>query len=174
MSSRKPVHIWTRRRFVAAATTSVAAALAGCGFQPVYGDGGFDNPTTVVDQRFAMIDVAPAEGRVGQRLRNDLLFRMGRGGNPSNVVDGSQTLFLRVTSRTNDVSISNVSGRPRGSIVTVTASYHLVEDGSGAPQAEIVRTEPLANEEDDELFENVDAAERTTERVTLTRGEGVL
>ncbi|MEO1198621.1 MAG: LPS assembly lipoprotein LptE [Pseudomonadota bacterium] len=129
-------------------------AVGACGFEPIYGDGGLGSETTAVDQRFATLEVAPANGRVGQKLRNELLFRMGRGSNPTNSVNASQTLFLRVSARTSDVSISSESGRPEASVVTVTASYHIVAEGEPVPAFQVVEQSDVPqsalNDEDDD------------------------
>ncbi|HKA64672.1 MAG TPA: hypothetical protein VKD00_02965, partial [Methyloceanibacter sp.] len=56
---------------------TAALALAGCGFQPLYG-------TTAGGSRLgavmAGVDVTPIPGRVGQRLRNELIFENTGGG----------------------------------------------------------------------------------------------
>ena len=63
------------KRFVAAAILAVAAAsTAGCGsggFQPLYGPSSAGVSTR---DAMASVDIAPIPGRVGQRIRNELLF----------------------------------------------------------------------------------------------------
>ena len=55
-----------------------ALALAGCGFQPLYGG------TTAGGARLAEVmkgvDITPIPGRVGQKLRNELIFTNTGGG----------------------------------------------------------------------------------------------
>ncbi len=54
-------------------SASAALAVAGCsgGFQPLYGASGTGVP---VPERLAQVDIAPIPGRVGQRIRNELIF----------------------------------------------------------------------------------------------------
>src|SRR5262245_11734196 len=67
------------RSFAIAIALGVAAcALAGCGFQPLYGG------TTAGGQKLgdvmAGIEINPIPGRVGQKIRNELIFATTGGG----------------------------------------------------------------------------------------------
>ena len=55
-----------------------AAALAACGFQPLYGQ----RQSGRVSADLAQIDVAPIADRIGQQLRNELLVRINPNGSP--------------------------------------------------------------------------------------------
>jgi LPS-assembly lipoprotein len=58
------------------ATTSVLSACGPGGFQPLYG------PSVSgigVQQKLAQVDFAPIPGRVGQRIRNELVFQRDAG-----------------------------------------------------------------------------------------------
>ena len=61
----------------------VAAALAGgCGadgFRPMYAQ---VNDAPAVAQKMAAVDIAPIPSRVGQRIRNELVFQHTGGGEP--------------------------------------------------------------------------------------------
>lgn len=66
---------WSRREFLLLAG---CALLAGCGFQPLYGQ---RQQSASVPMQFAVIDVNRIEGRAGQHLRNYLIDRFSsRGG----------------------------------------------------------------------------------------------
>ncbi|KAB2920133.1 MAG: hypothetical protein F9K29_02905 [Hyphomicrobiaceae bacterium] len=60
-----------------------APALTACGndgLRPLYG------PTASgarLDERFAQVEFAPIPGRVGQRIRNEMVFQSTGGGNPA-------------------------------------------------------------------------------------------
>ena len=56
----------------------VALALAGCGFQPLYG--GTTAGGAKLAEVMAAVDIAPIPGRVGQKLRNELIFANTGGG----------------------------------------------------------------------------------------------
>jgi LPS-assembly lipoprotein len=74
----------TRRLARLGCALALSLALAGC-FRPVYGGGGATTVTadkTVsgdVESRMKSVDVKPIEGRVGGKLRNELIFLL-RGG----------------------------------------------------------------------------------------------
>jgi LPS-assembly lipoprotein len=70
--------MWWRSPAIVAALCAGAAALIGCGFQPMYG-GSTVGGTSVV-QAMASVDVNPIPGRVGQRVRNELIFASTGGG----------------------------------------------------------------------------------------------
>jgi LPS-assembly lipoprotein len=60
-----------------AAVALLAAALAGCGLQPMYAGGGNGG----VAQGLAAVDVAPIEGQAGWLVRNALRDRLAQSGN---------------------------------------------------------------------------------------------
>jgi len=55
-----------------------AFGLAGCGFQPLYG--GTTAGGAKLAEVMAGVDIAPIPGRVGQKLRNELIFTTTGGG----------------------------------------------------------------------------------------------
>lgn len=60
------------------ATAPVLAACGGEGLHPLYAS----SPSGVgVERRLAQVDFAPIPGRVGQRIRNELVFQATGGGN---------------------------------------------------------------------------------------------
>lgn len=139
--------MWSRdvfRRCLATAALAVAVmALGGCGFQPIHGDGsnaqGFASSS--VDAKLAAIEIAPAEGRVGQKLRNELLYLLNRGGDPTDSSTATYVLHLRVRATESESAISTVSGRPRAATVNVSATYNLVPiETPSAPQIAAVST----------------------------------
>ena len=55
--------------------------LGGCGdsgFHPLYGSALING--AAVNERLAAVDIAPIPGRVGQRIRNELIFQATGGG----------------------------------------------------------------------------------------------
>jgi LPS-assembly lipoprotein len=65
------------------AATATAVSLSACsdgtGFRPVYGNFG---TSAAVDSKLAQIEMATIPGRVGQRVRNELIFQTTGGQNP--------------------------------------------------------------------------------------------
>jgi LPS-assembly lipoprotein len=85
MSSRKPQQDWTLKAMARAISTAVVAGalLAGCadgGFRPMYGALGTSGQT---EAKLAQIDIPIIPGRVGQRVRNELIFQSNGGEIPT-------------------------------------------------------------------------------------------
>lgn len=83
MSSREPPRPRPKpgRRAVLLGLAGLAGpALAGCGFQPLYGRYGTDGPA--VHEALSQIRVGIIPDREGQILRNELLSRLNPGGRP--------------------------------------------------------------------------------------------
>ncbi len=81
MSSRNQIklHVVSRRAFALMALL----AVAGC-FEPMYGDRGVGGSGTNLRNALRDVEIAPIEGRVGQQLRNDIIFELSGGaGNPT-------------------------------------------------------------------------------------------
>lgn len=69
-----------RRRGFLAFTLAAPAALAGCGYEPLYGDRGV--PGGGVETELAEIKITPLPDRRGQMLYNALLDRLNPHGEP--------------------------------------------------------------------------------------------
>jgi LPS-assembly lipoprotein len=112
---------------------AVAGLVAGCGFQPLYGQ----NPSVAdesVRDKFAEVLVVPIpqrqgspQARVAVALQNALKFDLNNGATP---VAPTHRLEVAVTPTDITVSIDPVTGRPEEEIGGVTATYKLVEIAS--------------------------------------------
>ena len=58
----------------------VALGGAGCGFQPLYGSGSTTASGARLAETMASVDVQPIPGRVGQKVRSELIFENTGGG----------------------------------------------------------------------------------------------
>ena len=100
-----------------------APALAACssgGFQPLYGS----TPSGVgVQERLAQLDVAPIPGRVGQRIRNDLIFDSSGGG------DLAPPVYRLEISLNESIltTLVKVDGESLGQIYTLQANFKLIQ-----------------------------------------------
>ena len=100
-----------------------APALGACGnggFRPLYG-------TTAsgagMHERLAQVDFAPIPGRVGQRIRNELVFDSTGGGNPL-----PSTHRLEVVVKESVLStLVNNEGEALGQIYAIQASFRLID-----------------------------------------------
>lgn len=100
-----------------------AAVLAGCGdggFRPLYGSsaiGGAD-----VASKLSGVDVAPIPGRLGQRLRNELIFNATGGGEAATPV-----YRLEIAVKENVIStLVKTDGDALSQIYTADATFNLI------------------------------------------------
>src|SRR5262245_52908260 len=101
---------------------AAAPALAACGnggIRPLYGA----TPSGAgLQERMAQVDVAPIPGRVGQRIRNDVIFLTTGGGQPI-----PPTHRLEVTIRESVIStLVRIDGDSLGQIYAIEASFQLI------------------------------------------------
>lgn len=117
-SRRKPAG------FAAAGLLAALLALAGCQVQPLYGTNSAGTSVAT-----AAIGISPATTRVGQVVRNDLVFAFGQGsGEPANA---EYTLDLTVSSAAAGVLPTGLQNDFSAARVTATAVYKLVETATG-------------------------------------------
>ena len=107
--------------FLILAVAFLALALTGCQFRPLYADLG-GGRTVRSDLRG--IDIMPLETRVGQRLRNNLIFAFGGGES-----DNTQRYRLKIilTETDTEVSVEKFTDVPASKLLALTASYTLTE-----------------------------------------------
>lgn len=112
-------------RLAASAFSLFALAVAaGCQVQPLY-----NASTSPTVGALTPVSVSPAENRVEQRVRNELVYLLGGGaGEASNA---PYQLELKVRSRDMDVLVSSSDDVARAGRVIMTADYNLARRESG-------------------------------------------
>ncbi len=117
--------VMSRRSLVRGLSVLLAAApaLAACGnggFRPLYGA----TPNGAgLQERMAQVDVAPIPGRVGQRIRNEVIFQATGGGNAL-----PPTHRLEVTIRESVLStLVRTDGESLSQIYAVEASFRVIK-----------------------------------------------
>jgi LPS-assembly lipoprotein len=139
--------LWSKKYLVIVFT----AALAGCGFQPIYGTANQQN----IKSELAAVQISPIKDRIGQQLRNHLLNQInpkGRSVAPRYVLsvtltESKQELAvqkLELATRANLNFIANFSLSPvegvRSSLLTgqvrITTSYNILSSDFGTLMAE--------------------------------------
>lgn len=102
-----------------------AAVLAGCGFRPLYQD---PEPAAGagVASELAAVEVAPIPDRVGQLVRNDLLYHMraSEGG------AADYRLDVRLTESISELAVERTGFATRSNL-RLAAVYSLVDLGTG-------------------------------------------
>jgi LPS-assembly lipoprotein len=106
----------------ALAATLLVAGCAGTEIRPLYasGSGG------ATAESLRRIDIAPGGGRIGQVIRNELVFSFyGGAGEPT--APATHRLDITVTSSSNSVGIVRNQSLPSAYVVQLTASWVLTE-----------------------------------------------
>ena len=96
-----------------------AVLLAGCGFQPLYG------PTASGEDLghvMKSVDITTVPGRVGQRIRNELIFRTTGGG----YAEQSKYRLDIAIKESLMFTLVNREGDPQGAIYQLYSEYKLI------------------------------------------------
>jgi LPS-assembly lipoprotein len=126
MSSRKPAETTiapqatggsTRRALLGVALASLV--VAGCGFQPMYGSG-FAGPGG--GERMKEVDIGLIPGRVGQVVRNELIFKT-RGGAEALPARYRLEIALRESAQN---LLVDLSGNSQGLMFGLDAEFKLI------------------------------------------------
>ncbi|MFG1402530.1 hypothetical protein [Xanthobacter sediminis] len=100
----------------------LSAGLAGC-FQPLYAD----NATVGgpgLQQKLADIEVMQIQGRLGNDLRNEMIYSLGGGaGNPKGA---PFQLYIAVDTSATSAIVNSSSGLPENAIIKVSSNWRLV------------------------------------------------
>lgn len=160
----------SRRRMLRGLLLAVAAtpALSACGssgLQPLYANG----PNSVPEQ-LARVDVAPIPGRVGQRVRNELIFQ-NTGGHEIPPPSYRLEVALRDTLHT---TLVQSDGTSRGQIYLLEASFKLVDVKN--PKRVLFEGTSYgrgAFERFDSIYSNVRAREDAENRVARTVADDI-
>jgi LPS-assembly lipoprotein len=152
--------MWWHRPLLAALAVTAALALAGCGFQPLYG-------TTAGGSRLgavmAGVDVTPIPGRVGQRLRNELIFENTGGG-----AAAPATYKLDIVIRESLINeLVQISGNAKGEVYQLDATFKLISH-DGRVVLEGKATSRASFERFQTIFSNVRAQVDAENRAART------
>jgi len=110
---------------IALALCAGAVALAGCGFQPLYG--GTTAGGAKLAEVMAAVDINPIPGRVGQRVRNELIFESTGGGTAATP---RYRLDIAVKEHVTD-QLVQITGDATGQVYELNATYKLVNVANG-------------------------------------------
>ncbi len=106
-----------------AAISALSIALAGC-FQPMYGELPVGGGPSLRDA-LRDVEIAEIEGRVGQEIRNDIIFELtGGDGNPAGA---PFKLAMTISTRTQTPIIDPTTGLSQVDVVALTVRYRLVD-----------------------------------------------
>ena len=142
-------------------------ALSGCGFQPLYGG------TTAGGQRLsevmAGVEINPIPGRVGQKLRNELIFANTGG---SRAAASRYRLEIAIKESVTD-QLVQITGDATGQVYQLDATFQLIDSASGKVllQGKAISRAPYNRFQ--EIFANVRARYDAENRAARTMSESI-
>jgi LPS-assembly lipoprotein len=159
---------WRSSALFAALLAGLAAlALSGCGFQPLYGG------TTAGGQRLsevmAGVEVDPIPGRVGQKLRNELIFTNTGGGHGA---PSRYKLEIAIKESVTD-QLVQITGDATGQVYQLDATFQLIDPANGKVllQGKAISRAPYNRFQ--EIFANVRARYDAENRAARTISESI-
>jgi LPS-assembly lipoprotein len=163
--------VLSRRSLVRGLTLLIAAtpALTACGgdgFKPLYGA---TASGVGLEQTLAKVDFAPIPGRVGQRIRNELIFETTGGGNP-----GTPAYRLEVVIKESLTSMQVLTnGDSLSQIYAIDANFRLLNVGDKQVVFQGTSTARANFERFESIYSNVRAREDAENRVAKTVAEDI-
>jgi LPS-assembly lipoprotein len=159
---------WRSSALFAALIAGLAAlALGGCGFQPLYGG------TTAGGQRLsevmAGVEINPIPGRVGQKLRNELIFANTGG---SRATPSRYRLEIAIKESVTD-QLVQITGDATGQVYQLDATFQLIDPANGKVllQGKAISRAPYNRFQ--EIFANVRARYDAENRAARTMSESI-
>ena len=117
--------MWSRNTAMALSALAVAAGLGlvGCGFQPLYGSNTTTASGAQLSEAMASVDVTPIPGRVGQKVRNELIFSNTGGG-----YEAPSKYKLSIAIRESEIAqLVQITGDARRYVYQLQAKYELID-----------------------------------------------
>ena len=143
-----------------------AVSLSGCGFQPLYG------PTASGEQLSEVmktVDITTVPGRVGQRIRNELIFRTTGGGYAGDAKYRLDIALRESIQRT----LVNEQGDPLGEIYQIYTEYKLVRIADRKVVLEGHSNARAAYDKPDSVFSGIRAKRDAEDRAANTIAEAI-
>lgn len=145
-------------------------ALAGCTIQPLYAPK--PQAGAIRTQSLAAIYIQPVNSRVGQELRNHLIFLLNNGsGQPANPAYDLALGVQSVSRNAAVVQVSTSDGEPTARTITVTASYKLTRNDDETVVSERRATASASFDVSLQEFANVRAARDAENRAAREAAE---
>ena len=159
---------WRSSGLIAALFAGLAAlALAGCGFQPLYG--GTTAGGAKLAEVMAAVDITPIPGRVGQKLRNELIFTNTGGGYAAPT---RYKLDIIIKESVTD-ELVQITGDATGQVYQLEASFKLVDTSTGKMMFQGKALSRAAYNRFQEIFANVRARYDAENRAARTISESI-
>lgn len=160
----------SRRALLGGMGLTMAVAVTGCGsdagFRPLYGATASGTP---LDAKLAQVDIAKIPSRVGQRIRNELIFANTGGGDP---LPPLYTLEITIREGINSTLVRS-SGEALSQVYSIDAGYRLISIKDKKIILQGVSHARAAFERNQSVYANVRAREDAENRAARTIAEEV-
>jgi len=153
---------------LALAVASVLSACGDSGFRPLYAQTASGD---YVPERMKEVDFAPIPGRVGQRIRNGLIFEATGGGNPAPPQFRFEVVLQENLTATLVSVTGDNAGRPSGAVYSVQASFRLIDNKSKKVVFQGASHARAPFERFESIYSNVRAQKDAEDRVARTISE---
>ena len=165
----RPAGGWRTASRLVLAAALVAPFLAACGnggFRPLYGGSAIGGAQA--DERLARVSVSTIPGRVGQQIRNELIFHATGGGGEVTQPDMRLEVAIResVTS-----TLVRVDGESGGQVYSIEAKFRLVRVADNSVVLTGTSYGRASFERNTSIFSNVRAREDAENRAAKVVGE---
>ena len=154
------------RRMRILASVMAVMVLAGCGWQPLYG------PTASgveLEEVMRAVDISTIPGRVGQRLRNELIFK-ATGGGLANVPKNRLDIAVRESVLN---TLVDATGDPKGQIYQIYTQFKLVRLNDNKVVLEGKNNARAAYDKVDSVFADLRAKRDAEDRAARTIAEAI-
>jgi len=154
---------------VALACAAASLLVAGCGdsgFRPMYASSAIVGGTEV-NQKLAELEIAPIPGRVGQRLRNELIYQSTGGGLAAQPVYRLEIIIRESLTPT----LVQIDGNSSGSVYNLDTSFRLIRLADKTVALSGESHGRSAFQRFDSVFANVRARQDAEDRAAKTIGE---
>jgi LPS-assembly lipoprotein len=149
---------------VLVAATPLLSACGTSGFRPLYGSSGVG---AAAHEKMAQVEITPIPGRVGQVIRNELIFQTTGGGNP---LPPAYKLDIAIR-ETVTSTLVRVDGDARSQIYNLDASFKLIRVTDNSVVLQGTSYGRAGFERFTSIFSNVRAREDAENRAARTIGE---
>ncbi len=150
------------------AAVALAAGLSGCGgsgFQPLYGSAGIG---AGADKKLEQVGITTIPGRVGQRIRNEMIFQAT--GGAGEAVSPLYTLDIAIRESVTSTLV-RIDGDARSQIYNLDATFKLVRNSDKAVVLTGTSYGRAGFERNSSIFSNVRAREDAEDRAANTVGQ---
>lgn len=148
----------------ALAVSGLTACSDGSGFRPLYGAAGIG---AAADQKLAQVEVSTIPGRVGQRIRNEMIFQTTGGGE---AVPSAYTLDIAIRESVTSTLV-RVDGDARSQIYNLDATFKLIRKSDKAVVLTGTSFGRSGFERNSSIFSNVRARDDAENRAASTVGQ---